>query len=1052
MSKKRLCICMSIASLFLLIVSAVYMTTDLVVLLNGNGEKPLNTAADHRATTSSYLTVQVVMVSEERAGANSSHGQATLLPTASSIRQQGNAASGIRVPRAEIRDPLTTAAEFSAEEMMATCKERQGCYKSSCYATGADAECQPSPFGIAPRRTVDPFLACIDDPEHTDPIHTPPPLPPSTVFRSPPPPLDAFSGSEDQNRVLGYARLQLNAFKHLSAKAFQFEGEWMDWNAQVQLTPAWFPTTPTPARPQSAKPSEAVTVEAGASSEDKSSLQTSAPTAASAYRMRARHVIDKRLRKNVYEIENFCLKPLGGISGFMPNVEHFQGEDDVYTMTLDAAGSSFRHVRSWLQNEVEELLSPPAAFVDTKLLIMPVLSRSDNPGHAFHRMTSLLDIRDSAFSNSTATDVTTAFLMLEGVNMDLPDDTAPNLANIHETAFPQFLHLVTKTHFAVFGKAAVPFGETTLGISASDSRNQPVCFRKAAIYFTCTDQECREARNYNVQRAIAPLYHQRSPFLLRRFVREMQSCVGVVPRSAPNRTSPLVLFPTRSVSRRVVLTPYVIGALAEYLTADQTFQSDQIKPAAMHGMKAAAKSVVEKGRLRVLEMIEHSMSDLVRIYSAADVVIGPYGAGLFLSLFMPKHSVVVEVSHDLKRCSSTPGIDLASNSYCDYAGNADAMSHHHIVATFALLPWWRLRGDYDVVPEVFTYALEAALCILNRPMPPGLGAGQGEEMGVFPAMEEAEALNKRCPFHHRRVQYLQDQHDGNSPGGTSPAAGSERIRQHIRIARMMLKPPPSLRSRPGELAGTSRLQHYFDNPEDLLRAITLPRSRRSRREERNVIIEAPCGITQAILEEALLLYNLLPLTHFIYLWRPHPSAFRRPPSACQPELSPEEMEAMLTGLGTTTPHPASVTNVSSGGPRFTTQSAPGRSFATSLRRCTTLGPNPYGVASMQVHEERQPAAGAEFSAAEWRKKLERRGNAQARAPFSVKRVGSGRQQQRPGSAPLPLPQSQGPDTHEETVFCGFHHFALVSEQLSRDALELVVKHTAAGWKSVLQSN
>jgi hypothetical protein len=410
----------------------------------------------------------------------------------------------------------------------------------------------------------------------------------------------------------------------------------------------------------------------------------------------------------IYTLHNFCLSPVGPLSGFNPTVGPYFGSDDVETWTMDT--TPLRFLRNFLAN-VSKLSAPPSCFLDRSLLIMPSFLRCDNPGHVFMRMAALMDIAKRGFPNAKIPDdLTTAYLFLEELNSDLPMERHVDLSRWKETAFPDYTTVVAQSHFGVYADGAT--AQTTpqlfapLYNSAEGPKRlaEPICFRKGLVYMTATQEESKLAREGRCPRDVVPLFFSRSGRVLNEFNDRMRACGNVPKREGVNRINPRVLFSVRSSTRRISTAPELIAELGDWV--QRTLN----------------------GTLIVHEMSESSPMELVELYSSVDIVVSLYGAGLFYAMFMPPGAVAVEINWQPKRSSEFQGINHPQNRWTDYGGNLFAVGVHHVVVTFpgfhappnaVWMDWVPFQpeiyfSEFHLSGEVIQHALLAAQCLLQN--------------------------------------------------------------------------------------------------------------------------------------------------------------------------------------------------------------------------------------------------------------------------------------------------------------------------------------------------
>ncbi len=570
--------------------------------------------------------------------------------------------------------------------------------------------------------------------------------------------------------------------------------------------------------------------------------------------MSARHedTVDK-----IYRLKNFCLRPIGKLAGYNPKVEPFDGTDDVQSWTQD--GSPMRFVRQFL-TDVEVLPAPPTCFIDRPLLLMPSMLRMDNPGHVFMREAALLEIRNKAFPNLGTKNVTTAYIMLEEVNSDLPMERHIDLSIWNENAFTNYMTVLTSTHFAVYaGKNMTNGVQRLFGKESQDPRTRDLmCFKEAALYFTLLTEEAQTLHIKVPERPVVPLFRHRTPRLLEQFDDRLRECAAVGPRRpGPNLKRPKVLISVRSSTRKMSIAPELIWEVGKFVES-------------IHG------------ELQIHEMKDSDTVDLVRLYSTVDVAIALYGAGLFYTIFMPKGSVVIEISWQPKRASETAGVNQLPNRWTDYGGNLFAVGVHHLVLTFpAIVPeqkgvvWLdtipfqpEIRfSEFNLAPKVVTKGIEIAKCIMEKGLqvPEGAECADGNVLAGLPGIQRAHfedhdgALVRQYVRSHHGFHQDQDVHSHTShlpwffAKSTLIADAMRPLRmKHRGMWNKVVDPPPT---------------------------------------QNRVLVVAPCGPHTTTAREVAFLLHYIAMNVNVTVWSPAESAMRRdPPVNCpRDQDSPREL-------------------------------------------------------------------------------------------------------------------------------------------------------------------
>ena len=409
----------------------------------------------------------------------------------------------------------------------------------------------------------------------------------------------------------------------------------------------------------------------------------------------------------LYEAFNLCLRPGGRPAGFRPQVSPYRGQDD----TFFTVPQKVRKVQEWLST-VEALAEPPSHVLDADVLLFPITMRIDNTAHTYHRMGSLLRLKDEAFPNASKAfrrDILIAWVVIpEGTYLTgptIPDGPMPYEPGRYILQTRRFYQALSGYSFAVWGFDVTapehrPYLKEKLGFDPSaDALRRPVCFRKAFVWFNCLDSGCGAAAA-QPGRQVAFHIGDRVPFAERDAATvdllrgTMQRCfsptnVGRVVR----RRSPRVLFSLRSISRRFTRSPFIIRAVSDVV-------------AEFDGVL----DVVEDGRLGAAALVDR--------FSSADVAFGVHGANLIWATLMPPGAAVVEVSYkgmsNWRRNAELAGVK--------YIGRSLAEDWMH--TSFAGGP----GADVHVPPEVFALLVREALCVVVGKCKPRANAASEEEL------------------------------------------------------------------------------------------------------------------------------------------------------------------------------------------------------------------------------------------------------------------------------------------------------------------------------------
>lgn len=429
-----------------------------------------------------------------------------------------------------------------------------------------------------------------------------------------------------------------------------------------------------------------------------------APVNESARSMRGGH----SAADGLYHLENFCVNPLGEFSGYLPRLDEYRGADDVHLAERNGLRDFATLVRS-----VKQLSVPPPCFLDTKIVVFGVGERADNPGHIYYRLGSLMRIIEAAYGVSARDQRDNVTMLLPIFQPDCLENrqterVATPCAKVTNAA-GLLMDLGGTSHIALSNPSlpwSVPDAEFLGFTPDARARRRRVCFRHAVLWQDGWKQMLDDLRGSSSE----PGRQTSFPIHGRRTVRDAETvdmlnvhlrrCLRLPPRRRRARPhAPHVMFAVRSVRRVFSMQPFIIDIVGRYVQDT------------LHGT------------LEVSENAGASLSDIVRAYSRADVLIGHYGAALVWQTFMPPGAVTVEFN-GLGRFCPTAGVDPCQDR--EYNGGA-LMSLGTLlvmpdIARLTVRTVWHvsagLRGvmdaDHVAAPDHFIFVLQKAACVLRR--------------------------------------------------------------------------------------------------------------------------------------------------------------------------------------------------------------------------------------------------------------------------------------------------------------------------------------------------
>ena len=397
---------------------------------------------------------------------------------------------------------------------------------------------------------------------------------------------------------------------------------------------------------------------------------------------------------------------MGEFSGVAPQLQDYRGSDDVHYREQ----YGLRDFRTLLSN-VPALHAPPPCFLDTRIVVLGIGERADNPGHVYYRLGSLLRVIEAAYgpnARDQRDNVTVLLPIFQPDCLEFTENSRSSTPCASVTNAAGILMDLAGTSHIALGNSRLPWAElneVVLGFPPDvTSLRRRVCFRRAVLWQDGWKKLMDDGRGSS------PVPGRDTSFRLHgaRTLRDAETvallnlrvrhCLALPPRRRRARsTSPHVVFAARSVRRAFFYQPYLVAVLGQYVR-------DALN-----------------GTIEVVENSELDFATLVQVYSRADVLIGHYGAALAWQQFMPPGAVTVEFNGIGAWCW-TAGIDTCTDS--EYGGGALAG-----LGTLLVMPdmgqltvrkiWqagWRGDTDADQMasPDLMLFAMRKATCVLRN--------------------------------------------------------------------------------------------------------------------------------------------------------------------------------------------------------------------------------------------------------------------------------------------------------------------------------------------------
>ena len=327
---------------------------------------------------------------------------------------------------------------------------------------------------------------------------------------------------------------------------------------------------------------------------------------------------------NYYRIRNMCLSAVGPMRGHRPVMDEYAGMDETFPLNgdesrwmnpfkqwlsrtedlkdyVDEAEDVPRRMRlnnttslsqslSQSVTATEEDEEEPLPYLDTKLMIMPVMFRASNPMHTWHRLVMMNAIRDEVWGGvpqylkrgaSSPTNSSTS----SGISDDekengeqpegfatayvFPDDHVhdaiarpPRVTQLAQTAFYQTLGTLSRSSFVLYGNRD-PTKEQVAEYLRWEEREKPTpgyrpappeserraleirkilrrplaCFKEAVVWSNCVGRNCPKYNggswtHSDFKQTVFSIHSRRSNGILKKTVDRLRACMSLQERKS----------------------------------------------------------------------------------------------------------------------------------------------------------------------------------------------------------------------------------------------------------------------------------------------------------------------------------------------------------------------------------------------------------------------------------------------------------------------------------------------------------------------------------------
>ena len=365
--------------------------------------------------------------------------------------------------------------------------------------------------------------------------------------------------------------------------------------------------------------------------------------------------------------------------------EPFEGVDEIADLAEYSHESRMKNVRKWVRN-THRLREPPECILDMTVIVVPVYKRSDNHGHALHRLVPALRVKHEIISQSANT------LLIYA--LDVQDETEDEMRAY------QYLHELANTSWAsVFmQRPSHPFLKSLKwnGVPPQVS----LCFSQVIIPSQCrqlpgTDERlaCVNMDAIASSRFAFRLFGQRLQTELQatQLVRNLVSnCISKPLRRAPNASAPRVGYVFRSRSR--------------------------VDEAASHLMLTYAE-IAERVGAHSFQVVEYALLDprfVFELFMDFDVLVGVFGTGMLWLLLMPPGATLGHLRGDISIGSGESHWNIPRYRWLDFEAYAQMAHINSLMVPVLLLQHSKPYGSWILSRKMWESIFVALICGVDR--------------------------------------------------------------------------------------------------------------------------------------------------------------------------------------------------------------------------------------------------------------------------------------------------------------------------------------------------
>eukprot|EP00760_Papus_ankaliazontas_P017561 PhM_4_TR17326/c0_g1_i1/m.42366 len=585
-------------------------------------------------------------------------------------------------------------------------------------------------------------------------------------------------------------------------------------------------------------------------------------------RMRGRYRPD-----GLYELQNFCLSPMGPLTGYDPKISPYRGMDENDFIEHGVE----RGINEWFMRS-ERLKTPPTCFVDIpRMVLFPHTLRAQSPSHNFYRAASLMRTIEAAFGVK-ARDQQLPVTMVHVVTRAETDHFHTFEGNKKLNFQRYFYDMLGTSWFSVFGGSEWLENKNLKQLFGFEPDRavlqRPVCFRSAILWQSSTyGNKQRGALSSTLphHKTQFPLFGprgRRDVQTLQIMERKLTQCLGLEEEAPPRdhadlTHTPTVLYVIRSTTRRMAFQPYIVDFIQAYL-----------------------RNKVPGAKLVVIEDSRMGLRDIVKTFRNADIVFGPTGTGLLWSLFMPPGGLLLDMSTSLIHFAQVQGFNRAANTvdgefgggafiarhfYGLVIGNGDLTHlHTHITGSHCLASYVTPRHMKVLFDKIFCIAHDKDSAHKlkthhNNDIEFHISATNEERQNRLDVSGYVNSVQEECQFDADLVERL----PRISTETTLPLSKSERLTVEADAVRRLiaLHQPPRIR----DPFYSTRLELLMVHTEEFVDRMSVLRHRTlpTNGDTTVLLLDAltddgerynylPCGVDFRHLAEARCLQDILP--------------------------------------------------------------------------------------------------------------------------------------------------------------------------------------------------